>query len=201
MSCCIPETFHLLCALMAERGGIWSRFTSRVLENPAAWLLHRQGVTSTDKGKPCSAPSSGQEGTQPQPPRGCCGRKGGWVVCRESSSALAHSAEHQSHLPARRHNLTALFAASSLPARLLCPPDSPPAAHPAVCPALSSCSERDAGSRKACERAGALPPAWILTVMAPAPPQCCIPQPPPHCSPPAKQQPAQDPRAGGDRRD
>lgn len=113
MSCCIPETLNLLWSLMAERGGIQGRFTSSVLENPAAWLLHRQGVTSTDKGKPRSAPVQDRRGPSPSP-RGMLWQKR-WVVCRESSSALAHAAQHQNHLPARRHNLMALFCSLLAP--------------------------------------------------------------------------------------
>lgn len=95
MSGCIPETFNPLHALMAARGGIWGRFTSRVLENPAARLLHQQGVTSTDKGKPRSSPSPGQEGTQPQPPKAAMAEKMGGRQGEHFSPCTLSSASEQ----------------------------------------------------------------------------------------------------------
>lgn len=78
MSCCIPETFNPLCALMAEGGGSRGRFASKALENPGDTSRVSPALTKENLALP-----QGQHRRGPSPStRGCCSRKGGWSAGR-----------------------------------------------------------------------------------------------------------------------
>lgn len=160
MSCCIPGTFNLLCALMADRGGIWGRFTSRLLENPAARLLYQQGVTSTDKGKPRSVPSPRQEGTQP-PGAAVAEKVGGLQGEQFSPCTLSSASQPPSHTAPRPDGFV-LQPPCSQPCSFVLPTHLqhhiPPSAQ---LPQLHRAGCRLSPSRKGCKRVGPLPPPWF----------------------------------------
>lgn len=163
---------------MAERGGIWGRFTSRLLENPAVWLLHQQGVTSTDKGKPHSAASLGQEGTQPQPPGAAVAEKVGGLQGERFSLCTLSSASEPPSCTAPRPDGFVWQPPCSQPCSFVLPTHLqhhiPASAQ--LSPAALSGMLAHSPLRKGCRRVGPLPPPWFLTVTAPAPLQCCTPR-------------------------
>lgn len=203
MSCCIPETFNPLCALIAERGGIWGRFTSRVLENPAAWLLHQQGVTSTDKEKPHSAPSLGQEGIQPQPPGAAVAEKVGGLQGEQFSLCTLSSASEPPSCTAPRPDGFVWQPPCSQPCSFVLP-TSAPAPHPLICPALTSCTEWDVGShslKEGVQEGWTSPPSLVPHRDRSSPTAMLHTPVTPRCSSLPQHQPAQDPTAGRDPRD
>lgn len=193
---CIPGTFNLLCALMADRGGIWGRFTSRLLENPAARLLYQQGVTSSDKGKPRSVPSPRQEGTQP--PGAAVAEKVGGLQGEQFSPCTLSSASEPPSCTAPRPDGFVLQPPCSQPGSFVLPTHLqhhiPPSAQ---LPQLHRAGCRLTPSRKGCKRVGALPPPRFHGRSSPT----AMPHThhlSPRCGSLAKHQPAQDPTAGKD---